>query len=95
MKNTDLSLDSFITRSDSILFTELVDEVVMMDIQNGCYYGLEEPASRLWELMVERISVRQLCERLHSEYEVEMPQCEQEVLEFVADLSSRSMVEIS
>ena len=47
---TEISSETVVQRSDNVLFSELDTEIVMMDIQQGNYYGLEEPATRIWEL---------------------------------------------
>ena len=89
---TEISSETVVQRSDNVLFSELDTEIVMMDIQQGNYYGLEEPATRIWELAEKPVPVSEICNALQNEYEIEAPQCETEVIAFVQELESREVI---
>ena len=92
--STALTHETIICRSDALLSTSLGDDVVMMDVEQGAYYGLEEVAARIWALTEQPASVGSLCDRLVAEYQVAPEQCQREVLSFVAELLNRNIVRI-
>ena len=95
MISDQLTLDTIIRRSDAMLSTNLGDDVVMMDIEQGAYYGLEAVAARIWALTEQPVSVGSLCERLVTEYQISPEQCHEEVLAFVNELVGRQIVQVS
>ena len=89
-----LTLDTIVRRSDTLLSTSLDDDVVMMDVEQGAYYGLEAVAARIWALTEQPLSVGSLCDRLATEYQVSPEQCQQEVLAFLSELLNQHIVQI-
>ena len=47
----ELSLDSRIQRSSEPMQAELDNELVMMSVERGSYYGLDPVGSKIWELL--------------------------------------------
>lgn len=94
MSDNQIVSETVICRSDALLSNNLGDDVVMMDIEQGSYYGLEGVAARIWEFTEKPVSVGSLCERLMNEYEVSPERCEQEVNTFIGDLLKRDIVRI-
>jgi len=94
MMADQLTLDTIIRRSDALLSTNLGDDVVMMDIEQGAYYGLEAVAARIWTLTEQPVSVGSLCDRLVAEYQIAPEQCREEVLAFVSELIGRQIVQV-
>ena len=95
MISDQLTLDSIIRRSDALLSTSLGDDdVVMMDVEQGAYYGLEAVAARVWAMTQQPLSVGALCVRLVAEYQISLEQCQQEVLAFLGELLNQGIVQI-
>ncbi|PYS74614.1 MAG: hypothetical protein DMF69_01355 [Acidobacteria bacterium] len=94
MRENQIAPETMICRSEALLFNNLGNDIVMMDIEQGSYYGLEGTAARIWEFTEAPVTVGSLCDRLMSEYEVSPEQCRQEVAVFLDDLLSRKIVQI-
>ena len=94
MISDQLTLDTIVRRSDALLAADLGDDVVMMDVEQGAYYGLEAVAARIWALTEQPLSVGSLCERLVTEYQISPEQCQQEVLAFLGELLNQHVVQI-
>jgi trimethylamine:corrinoid methyltransferase-like protein len=77
-----------------MLFNNIGDEVVMMDIEQGAYYGLEKVAARIWNLTEHSASVSMLCDRLAAEYDVPSETCRTEVTAFLGTLVERGIVNV-
>ena len=70
------------------------DELVMLDIDAGKYYGLNGIASAIWRNLEEGIRVEDLCTRLCENYDVGMDQCSAEVLLFLRELETRNLISV-
>ena len=83
-----------VRRVDAVLNTEIDDQTVMMDIEQGSYFGLNTTATRIWAMLSEPTVIGDLCGRLTDEFEVPREQCEQQVVAFLEDLLDRGLVQI-
>lgn len=90
-----LTRDSVIHRSDAVIASQLGDDVVMMDVEEGVYYGLESVAARIWALTEQPTSIGTLCATLAGEYDVPPARCEQEVVTFIGELIDRRIVQVT
>ena len=86
---------TYVKRNNDVFANEIDGEVVMMNIQTGKYYGLDEVGSRIWEMMEYKIQVKNIIEQLQMEYDVSEKQCKTDVLNLLNDLKSNQLIEIS
>ena len=89
-----ISEKTIVYRSESLISNNLGEDVVMMDIENGSYYGLESVSASIWKLTESPVSVGSICDKLVDEYDVSLDKCRQEVVTFLNDLIERNIVEI-
>lgn len=94
MNHNQISNETVIRRSEALLSNNLGDDVVMMDIEQGSYYGLEGVAARIWDFTEKPISVGSLCEKLSNEYDVSPEKCQEEVTAFLDSLLERKIVAV-
>lgn len=87
-----VSIDTILRRSDAILHSDVGDKVVMMDLDEGAYYGLNRIAARIWTLLETPTSVSAICDKLCAEYAVDRATCEREVLAFATELLGRNVL---
>jgi hypothetical protein len=83
-----------ISRQKDVVFNKLDDEIVMMSIKNGEYYGLDNIGSRIWEIIEKPVSVRQIIDILKDEYSVSESQCKNDVNEFLDILLKKDLIQI-
>jgi hypothetical protein len=83
-----------VRRVTDLLETEIEDEKVMMDIDQGRYYGLNGTGTRIWPLLAEPVLIRDLCDRLAAEFDVPAEQCERDVVGFLSDLLDRGLLQV-
>jgi PqqD family protein of HPr-rel-A system len=94
MPDPTLTAQSQVRRIEDVLDTEIDDQTVMMDIEQGSYFGLNKPATRIWAMLAEPIVIDELCDRLTEEFDVPREQCEQQVGEFLANLLDRGLLQV-
>ena len=90
-----LEAETVLIRSENVLSTDLEDEVVMMDIEEGSYFSLQGPTARVWELLEEKTTVKTLRDTLLDEYSVSTEQCDKELLELLQQMDDRGLVIVS
>ncbi|BBM69171.1 hydrogenase expression protein HypA [Rhodothermus marinus] len=93
MAHAVLTLDTVVVASPEQVSSKLGEEVVILNLRNGVYYGLDPIGTRIWELIQEPRSVRQVCEVLLEEYDVTFEQCAEDVLALMRDLQAQGLIE--
>ena len=89
-----LGPSSVLVRNENIVFTDLDDTIVMMDVDEGQYYELDPVAARIWTLMDERQTLRSICEALMEEYDIGAETCEEDTREFVQAAVGMRIVQV-
>jgi len=89
---TSIRLDSVVHRNPQISTASLVDELVMLDVDRGAYYGLDDIATYIWEEIETPRQVADLCGHLLEVFDVDQQTCEQDVLELLAWLHDKRLV---
>lgn len=80
-------------RSDAHVSAPLEECLVMMDIDAGKYYLLDDIASVVWTRLAEPTTVVDLVADLCSRYDVAASRCEAEVLPFLTELHEKGLVQ--
>ncbi len=88
-----LTLDTVIVASRDQNSTDLADEVVILHLKNGTYFGLNAVGAHIWKLIQKPTTIRAICESVQQEYSVEQAQCEADTLKLIADLVAQELAE--
>lgn len=91
MKITESTL---VTRKTNTTFSEIDNELVMMDLEHGKFFGLNEVGSTIWNLIAEPITVKALCDKLQLEYKVDRQECEEHTKSFLLALEESNMLKL-
>lgn len=79
--------------ADRLISTELADgELVVLSLEDGMYYGLNAVGARVWALLEEPRTVREVQERLVDEFRVDPERCSKEVGELLTSLVGLGLV---
>jgi len=89
-----LSKTSTVVAAKEQISCDLSGEAAILNLKNGIYYGLNHVGARVWSLIQEPKTVRELCDTLLFEYETESEQCENDLLELLQDLASNELIEV-
>ena len=79
-------------RQSNMVFSHIDDEVVMMSIEAGEYYGLNPVASRIWELLEKPHAFRRLIDLLMQEFDIDEATCQKDVLNFLNQLMDKGLI---
>ena len=94
-KDLEINLDTVINKNLEIDDTDLDGEKVMMNLDKGEYFMMNEVGSRIWEIISEPINVKGIIENLCSEYEVDEETCKDTVVEFLGRLNNAELISVS
>jgi hypothetical protein len=83
-----------VERNEEIAWSELDDEIVLLDIEAGSYYSLNEVSVFIWKVADGTLTVEQIVERVITEYDVERKQARDDVLRLLGELSQKNLLHI-
>jgi hypothetical protein len=89
-----ISLDSTVVTAEDQVSSEIGEEVAILDLKAGTYYGLDAVGARVWELIQKPQSVGEIQRILLEEYEVEPERCERDLLALLQRLAHEGLVEV-
>jgi hypothetical protein len=88
----EIDLNLIIKRNPDMDASDLDGEIVMMNLEKGQYYMMNEVGSRIWELISEPKTVKTIINALVKEFQVETEECERDVLEFLKKLKYSNII---
>ena len=86
------SSDSF-RRNPDLIGASIDDELVMMSVEQGQYYGLGGVGPRVWDLIEQPRTFSDLVDQILEEFEVEREVCEKDMLEFLGQMEKLGLAE--
>jgi hypothetical protein len=95
MAKTPITLSSEVVASKNQVATELGSEVVILGVEIGKYFGLNEVGARVWALVQTPTKVSALCAAVVAEYDVDPAECERDVLELLGELESKGLIDVA
>jgi hypothetical protein len=72
--------------ADGVVFNRVGDELVLLDLNRGVYYGLDPIGARIWQLLSEGVEEAEIVERLREEYEAERETLAADLAGLIAEL---------
>jgi hypothetical protein len=79
-------------RSERTLAQELNGELVLVQVDTGQYYTLNDVGSRVWELCDGSLTVAQVISQVCDEFDAPPAQVQADVLDLVDTLSSEKLL---
>jgi hypothetical protein len=89
-----LSLQDSLVVPPDVLFRYVEDETVLLNSDTGTYFGLDAVGTRLWQLIVEHGSLRQVYDAALQEYAVEPIELEHDLLALAQQLRDRGLTQV-
>ncbi|MCG9889785.1 MAG: PqqD family peptide modification chaperone [Thermosynechococcaceae cyanobacterium MS004] len=89
-----ISPETVVVASPDQVSSDLAGESVILNLKTGTYYGLNSVGNSVWLLIQDPKSVREICEAITQEYEVDLQTCEQDIQVLLVDLLSAQLIEI-
>ena len=78
--------------NESVVSAELDNEMVLLNVETGIYFGLDQIGTQIWSMLVAGEDEASIMDRLLSDYDVEPDQLLTDVKEFVDLLETKGLV---
>jgi Coenzyme PQQ synthesis protein D (PqqD) len=89
-----LNLDSIIQRDRDVIAAEADQDLVMVSIANGFYYGVADVGREIWEAIEHPKKISDLINDLTATYNVERSVCIEETLSFLENLRAEHLLQV-
>jgi hypothetical protein len=83
-----------VVAAGDLLACEFGAELVILNLRDGVYYGLEDVGARLWSLLQQPVTVSAIRDALVAEYDVEPARCGRDVRALLQNLAARGLIEV-
>jgi hypothetical protein len=90
-----LHLNSVVQRDPEVLAAEADQDLVMVSIANGLYYGVSDVAREIWQAIERPKKISDLIDDLEGTYNIDRTTCEEETLSFLEDLRAEGLLKVS
>lgn len=84
-----------ITVPPSVVFRQFAEEMVLLDINEGRYYGLNLVGGRMLEELHQHGNVQQAVDQVAAEYDVPKERVQEDFAALIEQLTERGLVEVS
>jgi hypothetical protein len=91
----DILPTTLISRTESLLATEVDGETVLMHVERGHYYGLARTAQAIWDLLDTPRTFAELCGLLQLRFSGPATLIEADTRRFVQAMADESLVSLA
>src|SRR6266478_5996498 len=91
---TPLTLSSRVRWSDNQLAATVDQEVVVLSVERGSYYGLDDIGSEIWQRLANAVRVDALCASLAEKYDADRATIERDVLHLLEKLATEGLISV-
>jgi hypothetical protein len=89
-----LTLEQVIAQGEGQVSTVVDGKAVLMSVDNGKYYNLDEIGTRIWSLIESPTAVKAVCDQLVKEFAVERATCEEDVLHLLESMLKNDLINV-
>lgn len=90
----EIMCNTVVVQTTGIVAADMDGEKVMLNIEQGKYYGLDGIGSRIWEMIESPRKVQEVVAVMLKEYDVGEKNCQQDVLAFLSTLYAQGLVDL-
>ena len=92
---TSISKNTVISVAEEQISGDLLDgEVVILNMNDDVYYGLDQVGGNIWNLIQEPKTFGEIIQTLLEEFDVDNQQCSKDVLALLEDMLSKGLIEV-
>lgn len=90
-----VTLDDTARIPERVTFRRVRDEMALLNLDTGVYFGLDETGARMWELLAEHGVLEAVAKQMEREYDVAPEQLRQDLLRLAEELTAKGLLEVS
>ena len=89
-----LTTETILVAAEGLAAADLDDEAILLDVNSGTYYGLNEVGAHIMALLQEPKSVNGLIDIMLEEYEVEPERLKHDLMIFLREMEDQQLVRV-
>ena len=87
-----MNLDTKLTIPPQVMSRLVGDETVLLDLESGLYFGLDNVGQRIWESVSAGEDLGATVDAIVADYDVDKAQAEADVIDFASMLVERGLL---
>ena len=87
-----MNKDSILQRAENVTFEVVADEAILIDINTGTYFSLNEVGTEFWELLDGKQTIAQHATIIANKYEVETSMVIDDLLELAEEMANDKLI---
>ncbi len=88
------SLPKKVKISDSVLFQQINNECVLLDMDSEQYFGLDDVGARMWQVLSEDGDTEKAVTVLLAEYDTDEKTLRQDLITLLSELGNQKLISI-
>lgn len=89
-----LSPDTSVVALRETVFSDLGEEVAILNMRSGEYFGLNAVGAYIWQLIQQPRTLAEICTAVEQTFDVSHARCAHDVQTLVGELRAQRLVEI-
>jgi hypothetical protein len=89
-----LTLNSIVQRDSEVIAAEADQDLIMVSIATGFYYGISDVARDIWDAIEHPKRISDLVDDLTASYHIDPASCEDQTLSFLEDLLHEGLLQV-
>lgn len=90
---TNMDWNSKMKVPPQVMWRAIGEETVLLNLERGLYFGLDEVGARIWELLAAEKSFPEIASVVAGEYDVNIEQVRSDLIEFIGTLVEKGLLE--
>lgn len=88
----ELSGSTIVSVNKDYVYCKVEDEMVLLGMEDGIYYGLNPVGAFIWEQIKEPKTIDDIRDAILKEYDVEKVECETDLMKLLQELTEKGLV---
>jgi len=90
----NITLPKTVKISNNVLFQQINNECVLLDMDSEQYYGLDDIGARMWQVLSENSETEKALTQLLTEYDIDEKTLRQDLLNLITELGNVKLISV-
>ncbi len=84
-----------ITADKEIIYQDMHDEIIILNLKDDSYIGLDQTGANFWKIILDSPSVKEAYEQILNEYNVDACTLKEDLNSFIHELLEKKLIHIN
>lgn len=85
---------NYYIQNKEVIQSRIGDEIVMLDVESGFYFGLNSVASVIWDMMKKEVGLEFMIQELMKKFDIDRATCELDTLELLNQMVEKKIIRV-